>query len=397
MEMEIITEGLYGIGRFFIHPLTYFFILVAFFVGQARVKRERNYFHTRVFDFVLELKYLFFPGIVIGAAVSLVTVLVGVYIPMGVIALMTVMTVLLSGPWTFRWLSPAYVIGLTMVIAFFIPEQAQATGLLQTWLKDIQETPLTSLVVLLSLLLLAEGYLIWKFGGKGTSPAVLKSKRGFPIGVHFSQKLWGIPVMVLIPGDSLAQIFSWWPTLSLQGQTFSLFLVPFGIGFFQKVQGMLPADSISNTGRRVLGLGMAAVLLTPIAFFYPLAAVFIGSFAILVREFISINQRLTDENASSFFGKREKGLVILGFIPKSPAEKMDLKVGEVIMKVNGTSVSDVSEFYRALQLNRAYCKLEVNDVNGEVRFVQRALYDGEHHELGVLFVQSHQDWKPEAV
>lgn len=395
--MEIVTEGLNGIGRFFMHPLTYFFIMVACFVGHARVKRERTYFHTRVFDFVLELQYLFFPGVVIGVILSLVTVFAGVYMPIGVIALLSLITVLLSGPWTFRWLSPAYVIGFTMVIAFFIPERAEAKGLLQKWLVDIQETPLTSMAILLALLLLAEGYLIWKFGGKGTSPAILKSKRGFSIGAHFSQKLWGVPVMVLIPGEGMAKLLSWWPTFSLHDQTFSLFLVPFGIGFFQKVQGMLPADSIANTGKRVLGLGVVVAVLTPIAFFYPLASVFIASLAILMREFISTGQRLSDENAPFFFSKREKGLVILGFIPKSPAEKMDLKVGEVILKVNGASVSNVNEFYRALQLNRAYCKLEVNDVNGEVRFVQRALYDGEHHELGVLFVQSHQDREPEAV
>jgi hypothetical protein len=395
--MEVITEGLHGIGRFFWHPLTYFFIVVAFFVGQARVKRERKYFHTRVFDFILELKYLFFPGVLIGMIFSIITVIAGVYIPIGMIALLSLVTMLLSGPFTFRWLSPAYVIGFTMVIAFLLPEGLGAEGLLKTWFADIQETPLSSLVLLLALLLLAEGYLIWKFGGKGTSPAVLKSKRGFPIGAHFSQKLWGIPVMLLIPGDGVAKLFSWWPTLSLQDETFSLFLVPFGIGFFQKVQGMLPAESIENTGKRVLALGIFVTVLVPIAFFFPITAVFSASVAILIREFISIHQKLKDEHAPFFFSKREKGLVILGFIPKSPAEKMELKVGEVIVKVNGVTVSNVKEFYHALQLNRAYCKLEVNDVNGEVRFVQRALYEDEHHELGILFVQSHQDWEPEAV
>ena len=43
-------------------------------------------------------------------------------------------------------------------------------------------------------------------------------------------------------------------------------------------------------------------------------------------------------------------------------------------------------FYEALQQNRAHCKLEVLDVNGQIRFVQRALYEGDHHELGILFV-----------
>jgi hypothetical protein len=37
------------------------------------------------------------------------------------------------------------------------------------------------------------------------------------------------------------------------------------------------------------------------------------------------------------------------------------------------------------------CKLEVFDTNGEARFEQRALYEGEHYELGILFVQDERN------
>ncbi|MCG3017805.1 hypothetical protein KZ288_29165, partial [Escherichia coli] len=74
--MEVVIEILKGAGKLFIHPLTYLFLLVSFFVGLARVKRERKNFHVRVFDFILEAKYLFFPGIIIGVILSICTVLV---------------------------------------------------------------------------------------------------------------------------------------------------------------------------------------------------------------------------------------------------------------------------------------------------------------------------------
>ena len=89
--------------------------------------------------------------------------------------------------------------------------------------------------------------------------------------------------------------------------------------------------------------------------------------------------------------------MILGILPSSPAEKLNLQVGEMIMKVNGFSVKTVTEFYQGLQKNRAFCKLEVIDLNGEIRFEQRALYEGEHHELGILFVQDEKKWETEAV
>ena len=76
---------------------------------------------------------------------------------------------------------------------------------------------------------------------------------------------------------------------------------------------------------------------------------------------------------------------------------MSLQVGEVVTKVNGVKIHDEKGFYEALQKNGAHCKLEVLDVNGQVRFVQRALYEGDHHELGLLFVQEEKKWDSEAV
>ena len=85
--------------------------------------------------------------------------------------------------------------------------------------------------------------------------------------------------------------------------------------------------------------------------------------------------------------------MILGIIPDAPASKMTLQVGELITKVNGVAVQNEKIFYEALQKNRAHCKLEVLDTNGEVRFVQRALYEGDHYELGILFVQDERKYE----
>lgn len=76
---------------------------------------------------------------------------------------------------------------------------------------------------------------------------------------------------------------------------------------------------------------------------------------------------------------------------------MGLGVGELITKANGVLINNEESFYEALQKNRAHCKLEVLDVNDQIRFVQRALYEGDHHELGILFVQDEKQWDDEAM
>ena len=77
----------------------------------------------------------------------------------------------------------------------------------------------------------------------------------------------------------------------------------------------------------------------------------------------------------------------MGVIPESAAEKMGLKVGEFITKVNGEMATNEESFYEALQKNAAHCKLEVLDHNDQIRLLQRALYEEDHHELGILFAK----------
>ena len=55
-------------------------------------------------------------------------------------------------------------------------------------------------------------------------------------------------------------------------------------------------------------------------------------------------------------------------------------------------VKTEQQFYEAFQLYRAYCKLEVIDENGENRLVNRALYEGEHHELGIISLKMGGSW-----
>jgi hypothetical protein len=63
---------------------------------------------------------------------------------------------------------------------------------------------------------------------------------------------------------------------------------------------------------------------------------------------------------------------------------MGLEAGEVILKVNGAPVNTRIELHQALSLNPAYCKLEVLNLEGQSKFVGRALFTGDHHLLGVV-------------
>ncbi|WP_010676839.1 PDZ domain-containing protein [Bacillus timonensis] len=392
-----LLEFVKGIGRFFLHPLFYYLAGYCVLLGYFRVKRERRAFHIRVEDGFYDLRSLLPGGWLAGLLISVVTIAAGVVIPLGSIVFIALVTLLLSLPITTRLLSPAYILGVSFFGIILLSKLSVENKVITRLLDDMGNTSLASIAILLGALLLAEGILILKKGHIGSSPDLLKSKRGLPVGTHISQRLWLAPVFLLIPGDALTTHYEWWPVFTVSGQAYSLILVPFSIGFYHKVKSMLPTQSVPVVGKRVILLGVIVVGLAVASIWYPVTAIIAACFALAGREFIYLQHYFMDESKPSIFSQQNQGLLVLGIIPQSPAEKMQIKIGETIAKVNGIQVKTVQEFYMALQKNRALCKLDVLDVNGEVRFVQRALYEGEHHELGILFVNEGKGWKHKAV
>lgn len=387
-----LVELLKGTGKLFLHPVLYYLVFLTGILGVTRVKRERKNFHVRAHDAYFELRQLFPQGILVGLVLSIIVVAAGIAVPFATILLIAVFTFLWSLTTNVRWISPAYTIGAAFFAIILIAENNWSIPLFTKSFQALGDNVYPSVVVVLGLMLIAEGILIFKNGGKGTSPKLAKSKRGQNVGLHEGKRLWMLPLFLLIPGNALQLPFDWWPVFHLGTQEYSLILVPFAIGFHQKVKGMLPKVAIQLHGRRVIALGVFVTLLSIAGYWLPLSSIVVAALAVLGRELITLMTMMKDDNLPFYFSKKNQGLMIIGVIPESPASKMGLQVGEIISKANGLLVRDEKVFYEALQKNRAHCKLEVLDTNGEIRFLQRALYEGDHHELGILFVQDQRKY-----
>ena len=250
--------------------------------------------------------------------------------------------------------------------------------------------PLHYVAGVLAILVVAEGFLIRQNGFVHTSPRVERSKRGKWVGFHSVKRLWIVPVCLFIP-EGIVPAFSFWPVFSLGEASFQPLIVPFLIGFQQNVRSTLPRMPIQMMGLRVIALGLFFAVLAVGSYYYPLIAVLLGAIAIVTRELLWLMAKKRDESKPAFFAAQSSGCVVLGVIPGSSAEKMNIKIGETIVKVNRETVEDEGSFYKALQKNSAFCKLDVLDDAGELRFAKGALYDGEHHQLGVLLVKKDID------
>ncbi len=388
MLQEWLVEFLAGLGKLFIHPLFYFSFLLAFIAGMFRVSRERKDFQTRVYDIYQEIRYILPSSLIIGLLLSVVTLVLGLTLPIELLNMIAAVTVIFSLV-GFRLLSPAWPVGAAVLLFYaaetlgysFIPDQALSF-----------EGMLVTDVLLMALHVITEGLLMIKHGWQGTSPRLTKSPRGLKVGMQLAQRLWLVPVFMVLPAGDLPSFASWWPVVSIGAEAYALIWFPFLVGFAQLIKSTLPELAVKATGKSVITLGIASLVLAVAAYWLPLLAVASAVLVILGRIWISWRHYSYESNHPYFFTKQPMGLMIIGILPNTPARKLDLKIGEIVHKVNGIAVRSENQFYEALQKNAAYCKLEVVDVNGQNRFVQGSLYAGEHHELGLLFVEEESEY-----
>ncbi|MCM3731549.1 PDZ domain-containing protein [Fictibacillus nanhaiensis] len=387
MTDTFVNELIEGIGLLFLHPLFYGFILVAFLIGLKRVKRERKEFKVKVHPVIDNLIFSLLPGILIGLIGSVIFIAAGVTLPVGMIALIGLMYLVLALTMKTRFMAPAYAVSLAAIAGLLLPKVNTGMEFLDKWIEDIQSTPLDSLAVILGVLLIQEGILIlWK-GADRTSPRLFKGKRGHYVGAHEATRFWIVPQFLVLPVGSIP-VLDWWPLFPMGAVGFSFFLVPFAIGYRQLVTHTLPVEAIKHLGKQVTLLGILVLAIAVGGHFFnlPLLIAIAIAAGLAGRELITLVTSQRDDTRPSLFVQRDKGVIILAVVPGTPAAKMGLKVGEVIVKVNGVTLTHETSLYRALQINAAYCKLEVLDLNGEIRFVQGSLYQNEHHQLGVLLV-----------
>ncbi|WP_203363241.1 PDZ domain-containing protein [Bacillus sp. REN10] len=392
MVQEWLLELLIGIGRLFIHPIFYFSFLLAAVVGMFRVNRERKDFDTRVYDLYDEVRYILPSSLLLGLLLSVITITAGLTVPLDVLNFIAALTIILSVG-GFRFLSPAWTIGLAFVIllsadqlgwAFISYDQLSFSHILLT------------LAIVMGLLMIAEGVLILKRGWQGTSPRLVQSPRGLQVGVHVAQRLWLVPVFLVVPAGDLSAPFSWWPVISIGAEKYTFILYPFLIGFVQWIKSTLPELAVKVTGKNIIASGVCTLLLAVAAYWQPMFAIGAIVFAVIMRIWIAWRHYSYEQNRHYFFTPQPRGVMILGILPLSPAKKMKLKIGEIVYKANGVEVNTETEFYAALQKNAAYCKLEVIDIKGEIRFVQSSLYQGEHYELGLILATEEETYLEEA-
>lgn len=375
-------------------PFYYISILFVMLFYRRQVLLERKLFHVRLHAWGLQTWRTFLGGLLGGLAVSVAVAFLGVSLTMEAILCLWVTSLVLM-LFHIRYLCFAYAVGLLGIIQTvlsWLPEM-QTQGWANTVLSAIRGLDIPALLALAAVLHFAEAVLVRMQGAGFATPLFLEGKRGRLVGGYHMQSFWPLPLFLLVPAVGDGAVLPWTPFFGGDAWSggFMMMALPVVIGFGEMTQSMLPQEKANITSKRLFIYGAAVLALSMLAEWWAPLTLVAALAALLLHEGLVWYSRHEESQRSPVFVHPARGLRVLAVLPDSPASELGILPGETILKVNGVLIHSKEQLHGALRQNPAFCKLEVQNHQGESKFLQRAIYAGDHHQLGAIVAPDPRD------
>lgn len=379
--------------QLFTQPFYYIAVILIALIYHRQLLQERRLFHVRLQSSITQTIRALLGGIVIGVIVSVISIFLGAHLTLASVICIWAATLILA-LFRIRYLCFAYAAGLLGVVQFGLNLGSgwQPEGWIGSVTEALRALDMPALLVLAALLHLGEAMLVRLQGVSMASPLLFEGKRGKLVGGYQLQHFWPIPMLIMVPVTGGGAELAWSPLLNAGG-SYMLMALPILLGFGEVTQSMLPGQKVQISAKRLLLYGTGLLVLSLLAAWWSPLMVVAALAAFVGHEFLVWYSGFEEQHRSPVYVHPVHGLKVLGIIPDSPAAELGIEAGETLYKVNGVMVDSPEELHRALRMNPAFCKLEVRNHQGESKFMQRAIYEGEHHQLGVLMAPvSHEAW-----
>lgn len=367
--------------------LPYFYIAVLFVWWHAKQAStlQRQLFHVRLHSSLVVAGYRILSGLAVGLAVSLLGLTAGGRLDGSTLLCVWIATAVLA-VFRLRYICLAYAAGALGIVQSVLKWTGVSAADGEAF-KALLGIDAAGLLFLAGALHIAEGILVLWQGSKHAVPLFLEGKRGKPVGAYSLSGLWPVPLLWLVPAAGPDAIsLPWTPLSGWDGHAlgWSLVAFPVLIGFTTRTETRWPQRKALETGGALIVYGAIVSALAAGTWFQPELGIVASVAAFALHEGLILWSRLRESGRQPLYVQNGRGLTILAVLPGTPAAEMQLQAGERITKVNGARVQAKEQLHDALQLQSAFCRLEVVNREGEIKFVQRARYAGEHYQLGLI-------------
>ena len=359
-------EFLKLIGTFLIQPLLWLGILWTIVSYSLRIRSDRRNFKIALNKDCFEIRHFIKKGILWGIVGSLVSLIIGCYLPMKVIVLYEILAAVAALCTSRIDLSavPLYILGILTVLR-------------------------QSAILPVILLLLGFNYFVKERLTHGENaiwftPQIKHNRRKRRLAVYRWSEFTILPLMIYIPGTLMEKLFHFLPLLHFGEFHFSLFILPFFVSSAGRIRGEQIETRMQVVQKQNLILAVGAFAFAVVAWLLP----HLGILWIMLMLALTVGVHLyhylqINKNRAQYIEVSE-GIRVIAIRPGTPAAKMSLNPGDVILTCNNQPVTNENQFYEALQLDSAYCHLKVKTMSGDLKITEGAIYNDSPYELGIV-------------
>ncbi|WEE36560.1 hypothetical protein [Lactiplantibacillus paraplantarum] len=382
---------------FLLQPLVWLGLLRSYLTAKRRVKNERQYFHSAINPQLVEVRHFLMDGCLLGILMTAISLALGLVVaPIWVViyeAVAAISLIIIPGA-----LVPVTAFGLSWLIYWAMsPELTTVGGVLQRHgfaTTSMSGNLVVNGLILLAIVLATTAILLRWHDQDGRSPQLQPDQRGKRLVRYRWQQLVVLPVGVLIPGDWLHAVFSWWPVFMVGERSFSILLLPLLIGTSVRVYKQLPQIAWRQLASRFSWVAVVSVLVAIIARFAALSPQWLLALmglAVVLTWGILAQHRYHDRHQQFRYADTEQGVRVIGLRPHTPADKLNLDLGDIILECNRQPVNTEAQFYAALLKSPTYVHLKVRNRQQELIITETAIYNGAPHELGIVLFTDLED------
>ncbi|MGL3796747.1 hypothetical protein ACWYXF_03945 [Lactiplantibacillus plantarum] len=382
---------------FLLQPLVWLGLLRSYLTAKRRVKSERQHFQSAINPQLVEVHHFLVDGCLLGVLMTIISLALGLVVaPIWVViyeVVAAISLIIIPGA-----LVPVTAFGLSWLVYWIMsPELTTVGGALQRHgvaMTSMSGNLVVNGLLLLAIVLAATAVLLRHYDYEGRSPQLQPDQRGKRLVRYQWQQLLVLPVGVLVPGDWLHATISWWPVFMVGERSFSILLLPLLVGTSVRVYKQLPQIAWRQLAACYGWVTLASVLVAIIARFAVLSPQWLlalmGLIVVLTWGILA-QHRYHDRHQQFRYSDTEQGVRVIGLRPHTPADKLNLDLGDIILECNRQPVNTEAEFYAALLKSPTYVHLKVRNRQQELIITETAIYNGAPHELGIVLFTDQED------
>lgn len=383
---------------FFIQPVFIMGLLYTLWNRRKRVSYFRKKFRVNFNPDYFEVKDFFLKGLLPGLLISVLALVVGIPLTIEWYLMYQVITILLLVVSGYRFIQPVFTFSLTSIVFtgldflninlpfHHISNLVEQDFFVFSQTSSQLPTIFTNILFFMAIILFLTTFSMEPKEDDKVYPILRNSQRGKTVAKYQKKSLWVLPMFVIVPGHVLPPLFNWWPVFSFGEMEYALLLLPILVGYHFTVSTQLLEEAtikLRDDMRILAGITFALFIFT---YFIPAFSIWAIGMMLIGAAFVLYRHRKRENLWTFKYGPVDQGLRIIAVRDESPAERMNLAIGDTILNLNNLEVSNRTEFTHALAGKQSYVKLRIKRKDGEILIVETPIYDNDFNNLGLILL-----------